>query len=146
MKLIIPLLLLCICSGAVDAQFWAADFATAQGAAGSDGKHIVLVFSGSDWCAPCIKLDREIWQDEGFRAAAGEEFVFYRADFPRKKENRLPEAIAATNGELANQYNRGGSFPLVVVITPEGETVGLTGYLKSNPAEYLALLRSFTAQ
>jgi thiol-disulfide isomerase/thioredoxin len=30
-------------------------------------KPIVLVFSGSDWCAPCIKLDKSIWQSTEFK-------------------------------------------------------------------------------
>ena len=24
-------------------------------------KKIILVFQGSDWCGPCIKLSKEIW-------------------------------------------------------------------------------------
>ncbi len=31
-----------------------------------ENKTIVFVFQGSDWCAPCIKLDREIWSTDEF--------------------------------------------------------------------------------
>ena len=127
----------------VAAQHWATDYGSAQRTAAAEGKSVVLVFSGSDWCAPCIKLDREIWQDPSFQDAAQEDFVFYRADFPRKKENRLSEELTEANGKLAERYNQRGAFPLVVILTPEGEVLGQTGYQKTSPTEYLAILEGF---
>ena len=127
----------------VVAQHWAADYGSAQRTAADEGKSVVLVFSGSDWCAPCIKLDREIWQDPSFQAAAQEDFVFYRADFPGKKENRLSEELTEANEKLAERYNQRGAFPLVVILTPEGEVLGQTGYQKISPTEYLAVLEGF---
>ena len=32
-----------------------------------EDKNIIIVFSGSDWCAPCIKLDKNIWQSDAFK-------------------------------------------------------------------------------
>ena len=125
------------------AQQWVTDYTTAQQTAAAEGKSVVLVFSGSDWCAPCIKLDREIWQDPGFQSAAGDDFVFYRADFPRKKEHRLSEDLTEANAALAERYNTRGAFPLVVVLTPEGDVLGQTGYQKVSPDEYLAVLEGF---
>lgn len=126
------------------AQQWADSFADAQQTAKAEHKSVVLVFSGSDWCAPCIKLDREVWQDAGFQADAAADFVFYRADFPRKKENKLPAELAEANGALAERYNTRGAFPLVVVLNPDGEVLGQAGYEKIGPDAYLAKLESFT--
>jgi thioredoxin-related protein len=50
-------------------------------------KQIVLVFSGSDWCAPCIKLDKSIWQSTEFKEYAASNLILERADFPKKKTN-----------------------------------------------------------
>ncbi len=127
----------------VAAQQWTADFDTALETAAQQDKQVVLVFSGSDWCAPCIKLERDIWEDPGFQKEASEDFVFYRADFPRKKENQLDEKLAAVNAQLAERYNQRGAFPLVVVLSPEGEVLGQTGYKKVSPFEYLAVLKAF---
>ncbi len=124
----------------LSAQQWTSSYAEAQALAQQDGKSIVLVFSGSDWCAPCIKLDREIWQDASFQEQAGKEFVFYRADFPRKKDNQLDPALATENAQLAERYNQRGSFPLVVVLDAEGRLLGQTGYQKLSPGEYLTVL------
>ncbi|WP_116124674.1 thioredoxin family protein [Lewinella sp. IMCC34183] len=143
MKTLILSLTFLLVSLTATAQEWAPDFATAEAEAAAADKAVVLVFSGSDWCAPCIKLDREIWQDASFQEQAAADFVFYRADFPRKKENQLPAELSASNGKLAEQYNRRGAFPLVVVLTPEGEVLGETGYQKVSPDEYLAVLTGF---
>ena len=48
-----------------------------------------MVFSGSDWCAPCIKLDKAVWQSEEFKKEAETNWVIYKADFPKKKANQL---------------------------------------------------------
>ena len=144
MRILLPLFLLVLSASSLSGQLWSDSFEAAQTAARESGKNVVLVFSGSDWCAPCIKLEREIWSDAEFQRTAPKSFVFYRADFPRKKEHRLPEALAARNGQLAEQYNSRGAFPLVVVLTPEGELLGQAGYEKTDPAAYLHRLEAFT--
>ncbi|MCP9237634.1 thioredoxin family protein [Lewinella sp. JB7] len=141
MKILLTVLIVLACLANAAAQFWSPDYAAAQRLAEEKGKHLVLVFSGSDWCAPCIKLEREIWQDATFQTEADADFVFYRADFPRKRANQLSTALADRNASLAERYNPGGSFPLVMVLTPAGEVRGRTGYQKVAPAEYLAALR-----
>ena len=102
MKTLIVCLTLLFASLTGRAQEWAPDFAAARATAAETHKPIVLVFSGSDWCAPCIKLDREIWQDQTFQEESAEEFVFYRADFPRKKENKLSAELTEANAQLGN--------------------------------------------
>jgi thiol-disulfide isomerase/thioredoxin len=54
--------------------------------AASQSKPIVLVFSGSDWCAPCIKLDKSIWQSTEFKEYAASNLILERADFPKKNK------------------------------------------------------------
>lgn len=125
------------------AQEWQPDYATALAKASDTGRPLILVFSGSDWCAPCIKLDREVWQSEAFIAYAKEHYVMYRADFPRKKANKLPEAQARANGELAEKFNPQGYFPLVVVLNGQEKTLGKTGYEKGGAENYIALLNGF---
>ena len=144
MRILLPLLFLTLSATQLSGQLWADSYAAAQTEARESGKAVVVVFSGSDWCAPCIKIEREIWSDSEFQRLAPEAFVFYRADFPRKKENRLPEELAALNGELAERYNSRGAFPLVVVLTPDGEVLGQAGYEKIEPAAYLEKLEAFT--
>lgn len=128
---------------ALCAQEWNDDFKDAMAIAQQENKPIILVFSGSDWCAPCIKLDRDIWQSEEFKAYSKQNYVLYRADFPRKKENKLKDQLIQQNKELADRYNSKGYFPLVLVLDKNGKILGETGYKKTTPKSYISLFNSF---
>jgi thioredoxin-related protein len=124
------------------AQQWSTNIDEAKAQATAENKTIVLVFSGSDWCAPCIKLDKNVWQSEEFKAFAAEKLVLLRADFPKKKANVLPEALQNSNKTLAEKYNQEGYFPLVVVLNAQGKVIAKKGYENQNAAKYVAELQA----
>ncbi|WP_036155543.1 thioredoxin family protein [Maribacter forsetii] len=130
-------------AGSVLAQDWNTDFTTAKELAETNDLPIILVFQGSDWCAPCIKLDRAIWSTNEFKEYAKEHYVMLQADFPRRKKNALPEEQLNKNKVLAENYNRQGIFPFVVVMNANGEVYGETSYKKLTPKEYIEELNSF---
>ena len=96
-----------------------------------------MVFSGSDWCTPCIKLNRAVWQTKAFNSYASDKLVLYKADFPKRKKNQLPENILNANKALAEKYGL-HSFPMVVLLD-ENETVkGQLVNLKMTPKSYIS--------
>lgn len=123
-------------------QNWKSSFEEAKQTAAKENKNILLVFSGSDWCAPCIKLDKVVWQSAEFKSESDTNWVTYKADFPKKKANQLPVAIMDANKKLAEKYNRNGSFPLVLLLDKTGKVIGMTGYKNSSASEYIALIHS----
>ena len=127
----------------VSAQEWQTDINAAKKIALTENKTIVLVFQGSDWCAPCIKLDRDIWSTEIFKSYAKTHFVMLQADFPRKKKNALSPELTEANAKLAETYNSNGIFPFVVVLDSKGNVLGETGYKKVTPKAYIKTLNSF---
>jgi thioredoxin-related protein len=127
----------------LNAQDWQTNFTLARKNAIEQNKPIILVFQGSDWCAPCIKLDREIWSTAVFKAYSKEHYIMLKADFPRKKENKLSDAQVEANGKLAEAFNRRGIFPLVVVLDTTGNLLGETGYKKTTPEAYIQELNRF---
>jgi thioredoxin-related protein len=139
----IATIILLLTSFIANAQEWQTDFETAKTNRQEENKNIVLVFSGSDWCAPCIKLENGIWQSDEFKTYAQDNFILLKADFPRKKVNRLSEEQQEKNNQLAEKYNLHGYFPYVVVLNSDGEVLGTTGYNNTTPAEYIKLLSSF---
>ena len=135
------ILLAALCSGA--SQEWLTDYPSAQRQASEEQKPIVLVFQGSDWCAPCIKLERNIWSSSDFKDYAKDNLVLVKADFPRKKRNAISTKQEKANKVLADKYNKNGIFPLVIMLDADGNVLGKTGYKKLKPAEYIDLLESF---
>lgn len=144
MKIIIALFIIFLGSGIIFAQDWQTDLAVAKEMSKAGDKPIILVFQGSDWCAPCIKLEKKIWSSEEFREYASDHFVMLLADFPRKKQNRLPVEQKNKNEQLAETYNPNGYFPLVVVLDKDGRLLGQTGYKNISVKEYINLLESFS--
>lgn len=131
-------------SSQVQAQEWLTNMDKAKTLAAKEEKAIVLVFQGSDWCAPCIKLDKDIFQSETFKLYAKDHFIMVQADFPKRKKNALAPELQAHNNALAEQYNKNGVFPFVLVLNTEGKVLGETGYYKTSPEKYILELDSFT--
>ena len=143
MKLKLFILLVTFTMNGAIAQVWHADLEEAKTLAATQDKTIVLVFQGSDWCAPCIKLDREVWNTDTFKTYAEDHFIMVQADFPRKKANALSETQTATNAQLAETYNKRGVFPFVVVMDNKGVVLGETSYKKTSPEGYIEILNGF---
>jgi len=142
-KLTNIILFLILVTGNLQAQDWQTDMQKARQMATKENRNILLVFSGSDWCAPCIKLEEKIWKSNEFRQYAQEHLIMVRADFPRRKRNKLPKELAAKNKELAKKYNPNGYFPYVLLLRPDGKVLGATGYKGDyTPADYIKLFES----
>jgi len=138
--LITILFVLIMNTARLSAQEWRTDWDTAKVEAEQSNKKLILVFSGSDWCIPCIKLEKEIWENSSFIQYAEQHYVLFRADFPKRKKNKLPETIQQLNDRLASEYNPKGYFPLVVVLDTQGKVKGQLGYEKLSPEAYIALI------
>jgi thioredoxin-related protein len=100
---------------------WHVSLDEAQQIARREHRHILLNFSGSDWCGPCILLRKELFDDPVFLAMADTSLVLVNADFPRMKKNQLPKEQQQANDRLADRYNPQGKFPLTILLTAEGK-------------------------
>ena len=135
--------LLIFSSSIIYSQNWETSYENSIKSAKIQNKKIILVFQGSDWCGPCIKLSKEIWSSQEFIDYSKENYVLLQADFPRKKKNALSEEQQNINNFLAEKYNPNGYFPLVAILNKNGEVLGETSYKKVSPKQYINLLESF---
>ncbi len=117
---------------------WHYDLKEAEQVAQKEHRYILLSFSGSDWCGPCIRLHNEIFASDAFTKFADTSLVMVNADFPRMKKNQLPAKQQAINDALADKYNSQGSFPLTVLLDPEGKVVKQwEGFPKSSTDDFI---------
>ncbi len=103
---------------AVSAAEWGTDLPAALQQAGQTGKNVFVIFTGSDWCGPCIALKNNVLSKPDFAAYAAANFVLVELDFPRSKP--MPEELKAANRQLAQKYNVKG-YPTMLVLSPEGK-------------------------
>lgn len=120
----IALILLTFClSVSSPAQTWLNDFEEAKISAREEQKLILINFSGSDWCVPCMRLKKEYFNDAEFKEFAEKNLVLFNADFPRNKKNHPPEEIMRQHENLAEKYNPNGAFPFTLIIDPSGKII-----------------------
>lgn len=117
---------------------WLLDFDLAKQTAKENNKMILLNFSGSDWCAPCIKMKKDVFDKSEFQEYADKRLVLVRADFPRHKKNQLDLRQKEHNEKLAEQYNSKGKFPLTVLLDANGKVIyEWDGYSGKSVVEFI---------
>lgn len=129
--------------GATSFAKWQPDFEQAKQIAKAKHQLILINFSGSDWCGPCMRMRKEIFENETFAKMADTTLVLFNADFPRNKKNQLSKEQVKQNEQLADKYNRNGRFPFTVLIDTEGEIKkSWDGLPTENAAQFTKLVKA----
>ena len=122
---------------------WHNNFEEATVLAKKEHKHILLNFSGSDWCGPCIRLHKEVLESDAFQKFADTSLVMVNADFPRMKKNQLSPQQQKINDQLADKYNSKGSFPYTVLLDANGKVLKeWDGFPKESLDEFIDEVKS----
>ncbi|NBR85687.1 MAG: thioredoxin family protein [Verrucomicrobia bacterium] len=100
---------------------WLTDLPKAKAQAKAEGKLVLLDFTGSDFCPPCIRLAKEVFPTKEFSDYAKQHLVLVEVDFPAKKK-QAPE-LKAANEALQKEFKVDG-YPTLIVLTPEGKKLG----------------------
>jgi thioredoxin-related protein len=101
---------------------------------------VLLIFSGSDWCAPCIRFEKKILADALFQDFAKQNLVVLNADFPQRKA--MAASLQKQNDSLAEKYNPNGLFPHLVLIYPQTGKNIILSYSKESSTEFISELRT----
>lgn len=122
---------------------WHYNLEEAMQIAKRENRHILLNFSGSDWCGPCIRMRKEIFDNEDFKKMADTALVLVNADFPRMRKNRLATAQQEINNRMADQYNSKGRFPFTVLLNAEGKVLKeWDGFPAVRPGQFSSQVKS----
>lgn len=101
---------------------WQSSFEDAVKKAKKEKKPILIYFTGSDWCGPCIRLEKDLFATNKFKKISDNKLVLYKADFPRNTDLVAPEN-RKINKELSHRYAQ-TSFPTMIIINEKGEVLG----------------------
>lgn len=105
---------------------WLTDYEAAKAAARSANKLLLINFTGSDWCPPCIALEKELFAKPAFTQYAAKHLILLEVDFPRRKP--ISAEQRAANGKVAGAYGIEG-FPTVIVLNSDSKPLGKFGYV-----------------
>jgi protein disulfide-isomerase len=128
---------LCFSSVAAAAD-WQTDYARALQTGKTQNKRVLLDFTGSDWCGPCIQLKKQVFSRPDFAAYAEKNLVLVEVDYPQRKKQ--PAELVKQNERLAKQYGiEEKGYPTVVLLDPNGKTLReLNGYSGESVADVIA--------
>lgn len=136
-------LIVSLCSACLVYKLGETNFHHAQHKASQLQRPLLLIFSGSDWCRNCIKLENEVLKSDAFQAYADENIIIYNADKPILKKHKLPAPIKKTNDSLMIKYNPSGIYPYVVLIQNEKKLGAIGGYNGASPQQYIKKLKGW---
>ena len=117
---------------------WQTDYEQALATAKAGNKCVLLDFTGSDWCGPCIQMNKTVFSKAAFLDFAVKNLILVEVDYPRRKQ--LPEKVTKQNEQLMHKYGIDNSgFPTVILLNPDGKILGqLEGYGGERPADIIA--------
>ena len=125
MKRIVLAALVCAAAGALadvgksTPKGFSDDFDASVKAAEKSGKNLWVLFTGSDWCYWCKKLEKEAVSKPEFAVEGAKRFELVFLDFPNDKSRVRPE-LANRNRALAAKFGVRG-YPTIVLAGPAGE-------------------------
>jgi len=135
-------ILILVASFTISATTWLTDFNNAKKIAAEKHQLILLNFSGSDWCGPCMRLKKEIFESAFFESFADSNLVLVNADFPRNKKNQLPKEQETQNEKLADEYNPNGQFPLTLLLNANGKIIKTwDGFPNMKPEDFVLQIK-----
>jgi protein disulfide-isomerase len=125
---------------------WQTDYQQALATAKAARKCVLLDFTGSDWCGPCIEMNKVVFSKAAFLNYAKKNLVLVAVDYPRAKT--LHETVTKQNACLMHQYGIDKSgYPTVILLNPDGRILGqLGGYSGERPADIIAWIEKLRAK
>lgn len=94
---------------------WSTDLEKALEKAKAEKKSVLVEFTGSDWCPPCIAMRKNVFTKKEFVEAASKKFILVELDFPKGDKE-----LSDKNQPLAEKYKIEG-FPTVILLDSAGK-------------------------
>ena len=100
---------------------WYTHLDDAKAAAKRTGRMIYTLHTGSDWCPPCKRLEKNILSTDEFKNFARKNLILLFVDAPRYKP--IPRDQKNYNRQLAAKLKFGGGVPSILLLNSEGTPV-----------------------
>jgi thioredoxin-related protein len=141
-KLIALTALLGLSSGMFAGEGWLTNLEKAKALAKKEKKMILVEFTGSDWCPPCIALKKNVFNQEAFKKYAKANLVLVEFDFPKNKSKISKEQQDYNNTQKKKFGIRG--YPSVYLLDANGkELLKKVGYGRGTTCDsYIKALKN----
>jgi thiol-disulfide isomerase/thioredoxin len=141
MKSLCSLTLLCLFGTVVQTHgaTWLTDYGAAKLRVAAENKPMLIFFTGSDWCPPCKRVTREVFDRPEFKAYADANLILLKADFPRRQ--RLPLAQQQSNQALAKSM-KVRYYPTIILMDTKNREVARLRYTGKGSRPFISMLHN----
>ena len=109
------------------------------------GRPVMLVFSGSDWCSWCRRLESEVLRTQQFSTWAEANVLAVYVDFPQG--HMLPTALAQQNEQLKQRFSAHVQYyPTVLFVNANQQVIGKMGFVEGGPDDWIQQAQAFASK
>lgn len=94
---------------------WMTNVDEALAKAKTEKKPVLVEFTGSDWCPPCIMMDKQVFSKKAFVDEASKKFILVKIDIPKKDKE-----LYKKNQKVLGKYKVKG-VPTVILFGEDGK-------------------------
>jgi thioredoxin-related protein len=122
---------------------WLTNYDAALVKAQNENKNVLVFFTGSDWCAPCKMLKKDLFETTAFQDISNDYVMLY-IDIPMNRDLISAEQLRH-NKEVSSRLNRKGSVPLMTILNEKGkELETYSGYSMNGEVKFhIELLKKY---
>ena len=129
--------LVCWAGAGWAADGWLTSYNDALAAAERTGRPILTVFTGSDWCLHCRKLEEKVLHTDTFARWAEDRVILLMIDLPQQG---ISQEERQSRSRVCIKYGV-RSFPSTLLIGPDGGRItGQSGYTGQSAEAWVAAL------
>lgn len=122
---------------ATEATEWTTDLRSAVKNAVRTDRPMMLLFTGTDWCIWCQRLEQEVFATPEFSEWSDDNVVKVMVNFPQSFQ--LDSKIAKQNKLLKEKYKSlVTSYPTVLFVNTDGSVIAKTGYQAGGAQNWIA--------
>lgn len=107
--------------GTNNSAAWLVDFNAAKTQATASKKKILIDFTGSDWCPPCINLENKVFKSPEFKTQMPPKFILVKLDNPRDKSKQSQAEQGHVRQMMAQFQIK--AYPTVVITDSTGKEI-----------------------
>ncbi|MDO5656392.1 MAG: thioredoxin family protein [Flavobacteriaceae bacterium] len=96
------------------------DWETAQNEAISQNKNILIILTGSEWCKPCIKMEKNVIETSDFENYANNNLILFEINLPRHQD--LNSKIYKDYNYFKNKYQT-NALPSLILVESDGKKI-----------------------
>jgi len=121
---------------------WLNSYEAAVAQSRSSSKPILILFTGTNWCPACMKLERHVLTAAPFAQSLANRLIFLKAEFPSYTAESME---SSPFNSLLNRY-RVDTFPTMVVVNAEGAVLFNVNYQNGGVETYVQEITSKLSQ